>query len=147
LSGTIIKSDFIDVTGADSGEVITSMSYNWDKKGFLIKESWLDLVTGKPYAYRKHTWYDNGNLKSTDYYGSINPDVLWWKSEYSHAGNPLPESIAGHSGYLINFENFYFVAEEIHYTTTAVAGGPKEYIEKMSKRKYNEQGLLTQQNI
>lgn len=146
LAGNITKSDFIDVTGADSGEVVNRITYTWDKKGHLIKETWADLLSGKPTSYRANTWYDNGNLKSSTTYGSVNPDVLWWSTEYS-PGNALPESLAGHTGYLINFEYYYLVSEEVHNKIEASGGGPKENIEKMSKRKYNEQGLLTEQTI
>lgn len=147
LSGQLTKLEYFGVSGADSGKVVTRIKYTSNKQGQIVKEAWVNLLTDKEVSYRKLSWYDNGNLKSSEYYGSVNPDVLWWETSYSPAGDSLPEQISGHSGYPVNYLNFYFSAEKIHYNITAIAGGPKEYEEVMSKREYNDAGLITKQNI
>ncbi len=146
LGGNFTKVDFIALTGADSGKVVNRIKYTY-KGGHIVKEAWVDLVTDKEYSYRKHTWYDNGNLQSTEYYGQLTPTpVLWYKAEYSPAGDSLPAALDKHRGYPINFEHFNFVAEEVHYKNEA-GFGTDEYTYLMSGRKYNNKGLLSEQTI
>jgi hypothetical protein len=146
LAGNFTKRDFFDLSGTDSGKVVSRVEYTYKEKR-IIKEAWVDLVTGKEYAYRKFAWYVNGNMKSSEYYGSLTPVTLWWKSEYSPAGDSLPATLVKHAAYPVNFWNWYFVAEEIHSSTEAAAGTPTDYTEFISNRKYNEEGLLIEQTI
>lgn len=145
LAGNFTQVEFFDVA-SDPKKVVTRVMYTY-KEGYIVKEAWIDLNTGKEVSYRKYVWYLNGNLRSSEYYGDLDPLTLSYKAEYSPIGNPLPETIAKHSGYPINFWNYYFVAEEIHNTYSAAFGGPVDYKEVMSQRKYNAEGLLTEQTI
>ncbi len=146
LDGHFTRVDYSSLTGTDSGKVVTRIEYTYNKQGFIVKEAWVDLVTGKPTSYRANAWDANGNLKTSDYYGQLNPAVLWWTTEYT-AGKPLPETLAQHSGYPINFSLYYFVAEEIHTSLIAGYGTPEDYTEFMTGRTYNNEGFLTDQTI
>lgn len=148
-SGQFLSSDFIPLVGDDSGQVTTRYKFEYNKAGYISKESWYDPETDTEKSYRSYYYYPNGNLERYEYYWSVVPaPEKAFETRYSSAGQTLPENIYKHRGYAINFWMYYFVAEKIEYEIFDSALSPAgEYHEVIGDRIYNSQGLITAQTI
>ncbi|WP_257666399.1 hypothetical protein [Parapedobacter tibetensis] len=148
-NGHFQEGELVSLSGANTGQVVNRHKYSYNADGLINREAWLSLSTGAEKSAREYTYYPNGNLKAYHYYEKLQPmAMLSHKAEFSPAGSPLPETIAKHKGYPINFLIYEFVAEKIHYTIydNSGSGDDTEYAYHFTDREYNEQGFVISQN-
>ena len=148
-NGQFVSSEFIPLTGADSGKVTTRHEFEYNKEGYISKHSWIDPETDTEESFQSFYYYPNGNLEYYEYYLALEPSPEKVSEvRYSPASQLLPENIGKRGGYPINFDLLLLVAEEIKYKILDSAWGPaSEYHELISDRVYNGQGLVIEQTM
>jgi hypothetical protein len=147
-AGKFIKHEYKSLSGADSGKITVRVKYSYDLAGRISKQSWVDLVTDKAYTTRELKYYSNGNLKSQAVYYFSPLSELQWKTDYSPAGDTLPQNMAAFKSWPVNFWLPDFTAtEKYSYTYYGAPAPAAESKEIFSNRKYNSSGFITEQII
>lgn len=144
--GKLIKHEHKPVSGPDSGKITVRVKYSYDLAGRISKQSWVDLITDKPYNTRELKYYSNGNLKSSSVFYHYNAvPELKWKTEYSPAGDTLVQNLPSFKAYPTDFRLPHFFATEqrnYQYDNGAVK---KETSTIFSNRQYSSKGYITTQ--
>lgn len=145
--GKFVSSEFMTLSGTDSGKVIYRHTYEYNSDGYVSKETWNDPDTDEEESYRTYSYYPNGNLEQYEYYWMLVPaPEKAFEVRYSPAGRPLPESLSWRRGYPLNFSLYLLVAEQIQYETFDTALEPTgEYHQVITGRTYNNEGFVTGQ--
>ena len=149
--GRFISRERAHDSGPDSGTVFHRLIYTYNNKGDLKRETEVELTDdSKQENFYEYSFYTNGNIKSVKYYRQVSP-VLIKGSErfFNPEGTALPENYSKSNPYPYNWHYSYLTAGDIHITYYSVDGITvvDEVVETITKRKYDEQGLITQQTV
>jgi hypothetical protein len=142
----LTKVEEMPLFGSDSAKITTRLKYTYDLNGRIGKRVWLDPTTDKPLGSQEFYYYENGDLKSTEWYD--NPALPKLKAKYLYTRSALaaPQNLLKFNAEPIDLGLLIYNIEEVRHFFYDDAGiTTTEFTTVRTGTNRNSNGLIISQ--
>ena len=147
LGHQVLKHEFKSLSGTDSGKITSRVKYEYGMDGLLKAQTWVDLVTDKPYTTREFTRHADGSLKAVSVYYYSPGKTKQSQNDFSIGTDTIPRSLVNFNIYPYDSRVAEMESANSRFQSFSGALVTKEVKITYTDRVYNPEGYLTSQTI
>ncbi len=147
VSHQVLKHELKSLSGNDSGKITTRIKYEYGIDGLLKSQTWVDIVTDKPYNTREFSRYADGSLNNVSVYYYSPGKSKQWQNDFSIGTDTIPRSLINFNIYPYDSRIADLESASSRFQSFSGALVTKEVKMTYTNRVYNTEGYLTSQTI
>lgn len=146
-SHQVLKHELKSLSGNDSGKITTRIKYEYGTDGLLKSQTWVDIVTDKPYTTREFSRHADGSLNNVSVYYYSPGKSKQWQNDFSIGTDTIPRSLVNFNIYPYDSRVAEMESANSRFQSFSGALVTKEVKITYTDRVYNPEGYLTSQTI